>query len=623
MKTTVPLIQWPYRFIAVVVFFSLFLFQGCDSFSGVDTHEQSPHHQEPSVAVQYDKLRHSGLLDSAVRTKEGQAGKVEATTVDLFLGFNPYEADGITPRLLDRYAITQRIVQEYGITRRVLDQYGITRRVLDQYGITRRILDQYGITRRVLDQYGITPRLLDQYDGQITEALLAEAGISPAALAEAGLSEADIDDFNKLSALLREFGITIEQFLNELDSFLQTLRVKIYIDNAHLGIAVAIDAAILEDFLAEISDDPDILFADPDFTIDLSDIGTTSGKWYDKQIVPWGISQIQTPIPSMWSEYWADYNTDQAVHVYLLDSGALVDDWMDDLYYVEKKDFTMLFENPEQLMWDDSMAPDVSGFDPGLSGNPYDESGHGAHIAGTIGARNNGHGVVGVAPGVRIHSLKVLTKEGRTDITTLLAAVDYVTRAKQANPDRPIVVNMSLGVDIGTTTYNVLDEAIETSIQAGVIYVAAAGNSGRDASTYSPAHVADVITVGAYNEKMLFSPFSNYGPAVDILAPGENIISLSHLISEIKAFESILASGTSYATAHVTGAAARYLGRNPNASPKQLLDAMLLAASSSVLDAPSGTTQKALDVGNLLTTSDTGTTNTTSSSNENDDEEND
>ena len=172
-------------------------------------------------------------------------------------------------------------------------------------------------------------------------------------------------------------------------------------------------------------------------------------------------------------------------------------------------------------------------------------------------------GIAGTAPGVQLHSLKVLTNAGNTDVTTLLAAVNYVTRFKLENPTAPVVVNLSLGVNLGTTTYNILDETIEKSIQAGVIYVVAAGNDGMDASTYSPAHVTDVITVGSYNERLDFSSFSNHGPVVDILAPGEDIISLSHLGSETDNLENILASGTSYAVPHVVGAIAHYLGGKP------------------------------------------------------------
>ena len=580
------------------------LIQGCDTLTGVDKPEENAFDDGVATPTSdtFGKLRHPDQLQTAHRTVLGVSGKAELTTSDLFLAFNPYEADGVTPRMLNRFEIANRILEEYGIRRRVLSKYGITHRILDKYGITRRVLNQYGITKRLLDRYGITPRLLSKYDDLITQELLAELGVTEAQLAEVGLSMTDIDDFNTLSALLNEYNLSVEQFFQEVETAVPTIRIKVHIDGVHLGLTLSIDSDVLDYFLEEIGNDPDILFVEPDMTIDTSELGFVSGNWYDKQIVPWGITHTETPIPSFLEMFSVDYNKANPVHVYVLDSGAMPDYWLDDIHYVEKKDFTMLFENPDQLMWDDSLAPDVSGFDPGTLGNPYDESGHGTHIAGTIGANNDLIGVVGMAPGVRIHSLKVLTKEGQTDITTLLAAVDYVTRAKQANPDWPVVVNLSLGVDIGTTSYNVLDEAIAASIEAGVIYVAAAGNDGRNAATYSPAHVAGVITVGAHNEQNQFASFSNYGDVVDILAPGENIISLSHNIDEVNAFESILASGTSYAAPHVTGAVARYLGQNPNATAEQVTNALLSKAESGVESTPYGTTHKRLHVKDLLAT---------------------
>lgn len=539
-------------------------------------------------------------MENASRLTMDSAGKSGSLAISLFLSFNVYEADGITPRLLNRFETTNRILEEYGITRRVLEKYGITHRILNEYAITRRILNQYGVTRRVLEKYGITPRLLSQFNDQATPELLADYDVSDDVLLSEGLTQAEIDDFNRLSALLTDFNITIEEFVEGLESAVQEIRVKISIDGANLGISIELASAMLEAFLEEIGDDEDILFAEPDITIDTALLGTTSGEWYDKQVIPWGITHTETPIPTFFDLFTAGYAAKNPVHVFILDSGALENSMWDDLYYVEKKDFTMLFENPDQLEWDEDLAEDVTGFDPGDLGNPYDESGHGTHIAGTIGANNDLIGVVGVAPFVRIHSLKVLTKEGRTDITTLLAAVDYVTRTKEANPEWPIVVNMSLGVDIGTTSYNILDEAVKESISKGVVYVAAAGNNGEDASTYSPAHVEEVITVGAYNEQSEFSSFSNHGTHVDILAPGENIISLSHIIEDTQSFESVLASGTSQAAPHVTGAIARYLGENPYVNAGQVAKALQTSANTVITGVPNGTTNKSLNVNVLL-----------------------
>lgn len=592
--------KWVSLLIVAVLFLSPAILQGCDSFSVLDD-------DRPEIAIRDvvetkagTKLRHPNLLESARKTAPGTAGKSGEQEVNLFLAFNEYEADGVTPRILNRYEITNRILQEYGITRRVLEKYGITKRVLNEYGVTRRLLNQYDVTRRILGRYGITPRVLSQYNGIVSDALLDQHQVSDAVLAAEGLTQAEIDDFNYMSSLLAENNLTIEEFVSELESALQTIRIKVYIEDAHLGVTIAIGEVYSDTFLEEIVDDPDILWAEPDVIIANTDLGTTSGAWYDKQIEPWGILAVEPQLPSFFGQFSEGYVAENPVHVYVLDSGAMPFSWLGDMNYVEKKDFTMLFENPDQLMWDDELAPDVSGFDPGDLGNPYDESGHGTHVAGTIGASNNTIGIVGVAPWVKIHSLKVLTKEGRTDVTTLLAAIDYVVRAKQENPTQPIVVNLSLGMDIGTTAYNVLDEAVEDAVNKGVIFVSAAGNDGRDAATYSPAHVDGVITVGSHDAENEFSDFSNYGSTVDILAPGENIVSLSHIVAEVQSFESILASGTSYATPHVTGAVARYLGDNPYASAAEVKEALVNSANNIGEDLPSSTTSLKLNVASLL-----------------------
>ena len=520
--------------LACALLLSPALLQGCDLFS-TDEHDtplQVDRRAQAPVSDTHSKLRHPDKLADAEKVVPGAAGKSSSLETSLFLAFNVYEANGITRRILNEYDVTRRILQEYGITRRVLSGYGITRRVLNEYGITRRVLNQYDVTRRILNQYGITRRIMKQYGDEINAQLLADFGVTDAMLAEAGLTQEDLNDFNRLSALLNEHGLSIEDFLNALESYPQTIRLKVKIDGAHLGISIAIGSEHVDAFLEEIADDEDILFAEPDFVFDVTELGVNSGEWYDKQLVPWGVTNVEVTLPSFFGMFSASYNKDQPVHVYVLDSGAMTDSWLDDINYVEKKDFTMLFDADAGELWEENNAPDVSGFDPGDAGNPYDESGHGTHIAGTIGAENNLHGTVGIAPGVRIHSLKVLTAAGQTDVATLLAAVDYVTRAKLANPDRPIVVNLSLGVDIGTTGYNVLDEAIEASIATGVVYVVAAGNAGQDAATVSPAHVEGVITVGAHTLNNSFAGFSNYGSVVDILAPGDNIASLSHIIEE-------------------------------------------------------------------------------------------
>lgn len=189
-----------------------------------------------------------------------------------------------------------------------------------------------------------------------------------------------------------------------------------------------------------------------------------------------------------------------------------------------------------------------------------DCNGHGTHVAGTIGARDDTGSVVGMAPGVPLTGVKVLDCTGAGSTSTVIKGVDWVT----ANAVKPAVANMSLG---GSTS-TMLDNAIIKSVNAGVVYAIAAGNSATDACNSSPARigktVAGAITVAATDSADKEASFSNYGSCVDTWAPGVTILS-TYLNSGLA-----YASGTSMASPHAAGAAALYLSRYRTASPSMV-----------------------------------------------------
>ena len=211
-------------------------------------------------------------------------------------------------------------------------------------------------------------------------------------------------------------------------------------------------------------------------------------------------------------------------------------------------------------------------------GDAKDGNGHGTHVAGTAAAIDNGIGVVGVAPGANLWAVKVLGNDGSGWMSWIIGGVDYVT----ANASIVDVANMSLGCECQSTA---LDTAISNSVAAGITYVVAAGNSGKDASTFSPANHPDVITVSAmvdsngrcggggpstsYGDDDTLASFSNFGSKVEIAAPGVNI--LSTYIGGSYA----TGSGTSMASPHVAGAAALYIADNPSSTPSQVLNGLL------------------------------------------------
>jgi len=147
----------------------------------------------------------------------------------------------------------------------------------------------------------------------------------------------------------------------------------------------------------------------------------------------------------------------------------------------------------------------VAGKDCTGSGTASDGNGHGTHVAGTIGARNNGSGAVGVAPGTKLWAVRVLGSDGSGLTSQVICGIDWVTSTRtDADPNNDIAVaNMSLGSsappddNCGRSVGDAMHIAICNSVAAGVTYVVAAGNSGADEQNFVPASYPEVITVTA------------------------------------------------------------------------------------------------------------------------------
>lgn len=173
--------------------------------------------------------------------------------------------------------------------------------------------------------------------------------------------------------------------------------------------------------------------------------------------------------------------------------------------------------------------------------DPNDANGHGSHVAGTIAAINNSVGVVGVAAGATVVSVRVLNRRGSGSYSGVIAGVDYVGK----NGIDGDVANMSLGGPVSTA----LDAAV-VNASAKVKFCLAAGNSSDDANNHSPARAngSNIYTVSASDSKDNFASFSNYGnPPIDYCAPGVSIKSSW----KNGGYKTI--SGTSMATPHVAG----------------------------------------------------------------------
>jgi subtilisin family serine protease len=223
-------------------------------------------------------------------------------------------------------------------------------------------------------------------------------------------------------------------------------------------------------------------------------------RWLDatskpgEQLIPPGMAQIRAP------EAWAGRSAGE-VNVAIIDSGI----------------------DPAHPELAASYAGGFHVFEPELP--PMDDVSHGTHVAGIIGAANNGYGVIGVAHDtVRLWALKVVDETGRGVMDDVLTAVEWVVDKKKEVGGR-WVVNMSLG---GTESSIGEREVFAKAVDAGVILVASSGNTstlGEPAPVGFPAAYPEVIAVGAVSETNTRASFSNIGPELDFVAPGVRILS--------------------------------------------------------------------------------------------------
>jgi serine protease AprX len=234
--------------------------------------------------------------------------------------------------------------------------------------------------------------------------------------------------------------------------------------------------------------------------------------------------------------------------------------------------------------------------DSQLTGLRYlDAYGHGTHLAGIIAGADGRFR--GVAPGATLTSVKVGAATGAVDVTTVIAAVDWVVAHRDDDPGRPIrVLNLSYGTD-STQDYRLdpLAHAVENAWRAGIVVVVAGGNGGPGSRLADPAYDPYVLAVGAADTggsgrgDDTVADFSSRGDAtrrVDLVAPGRSVVSLrdpgSYADSTFPAARVgdgyFKGSGTSQAAAVVSGAVALLLEEHPSLRPDQVKAALVDAA---------------------------------------------
>ncbi len=295
-------------------------------------------------------------------------------------------------------------------------------------------------------------------------------------------------------------------------------------------LVVNVPSGMVAEAISVLSTCPEVRYAEPNYLAFIADTIPSDPNW----ILQYGLISIRAP------QGW-DYSTgSSAVTIAIIDSGV-------------------------DLNHPDLVGKIVAGYDfVNNDAIAQDDNGHGTHVAGIAAASaNNGYGVVGVSWGARIMPVKVLNAGGGGSFADVADGIIW------AADHGAQVINLSLG---GASSSTVLQDAVNYAYGKGVILIAAAGNTGSGTVLY-PARYPNVIAVGAVDNTNNHTGFSNFGPELDLVAPGASIYS-----SVIGGYG--YKSGTSMAAPFVAGLAAILRGYPAGSSP----DAIAFEMESTALD---------------------------------------
>lgn len=282
------------------------------------------------------------------------------------------------------------------------------------------------------------------------------------------------------------------------------------IQEVYTGVFTGFACGVSDEEAALLQRQPEVFSVEENRPFSLAQTLTLKGKAFtpSEQITPWGMSYIKGPAMKSSRTAW------------VLDTGIDQDHPDLNVDATRSRTFLPWYYNEN---------------------DPDDLNGHGTHVAGVIGALDNGIGTVGVAAGTKVVSIKVLSRSGVGLLSTILKGMDYVLAS--ASPGD--VMNLSFS---GRAS-DILDLSVKALADKGVRVVVAAGNSAKDIAGISPARVegVNIFTVSAIDMRESFAVFSNFGKGIDYAEPGVEIP------STYRAGAYAYISGTSVAAPHLAG----------------------------------------------------------------------
>ncbi|KAM5462371.1 Secreted subtilisin-like serine protease sub5 [Microsporum audouinii] len=267
-----------------------------------------------------------------------------------------------------------------------------------------------------------------------------------------------------------------------------------------------------KDTIKDISNDPKVAFVEPDAIISQHVV-------VQQRKAPWGLSRLSNRKGGR--NYVFDSTAGAGVWAYVVDSGV-------DIRHSEFRG---------RAVWGSNQVDNQNS----------DGTGHGTHVAGTIAGKT-----YGIAKKAKVIAVKVLNSEGKGPTSGIIAGINWsINNARQNGMLHKSVINMSLGGSYSAG----LNHATAQAIKAGIFVSVSAGNDNINSNNNSPASEKSVCTIAASMEDDSKASFSNWGPAVDLYAPGHNILSAR------PGGGSQVMSGTSMAAPHACGVAAYLIAK--------------------------------------------------------------